>query len=158
MNKLKLYENEFGFYIDYIFSDKDIKKCLRLSEDDDYFSFSIFSPNIHLVNSETISINSNNPIFLPLKNLIENNPYIEILEEGSNEEKSIIFKNNENNIDIIFNLTSIPTNVASVSLTNIRLSSPNVTFGKNSPKISDFKNKLNSALLNIRNTLKEKHM
>ena len=42
MNKLKLYENEFGFYIDYIFSDNDIKKCLRLSEDDDYFSFSIF--------------------------------------------------------------------------------------------------------------------
>ena len=80
------------------------------------------------------------------------------LEEGSNEEKSIIFKNNENNIDIIFNLTSIPTNVASVSPTNIRLSSPNVTFGKNSPQISDFKNKLNSALLNIRNTLKEKHM
>ena len=96
MNKLKLYENEFGFYIDYIFSDKDIKKCLRLSEDDDYFSFSIFSPNMQLLNSEIISINSNNPIFLPLKNLIENNPSIEILEEGSNEEKSIIFKNKDN--------------------------------------------------------------
>jgi len=158
MNKLKLFENEFGFYIDYVFADKSNKKCLRISNDNDYFSFSIFSPYVQMVNTQMINIDCENPIFLPIKRLLENQSYFEVLEEGTNEGKSIIFKNSENSIDIIFNLTEVPTNVASVSFTNIRLASPNVTFGKGSPQISDFKNKLNTTLLEIKDILNEKAM
>ena len=158
MNKLKLYEDEFGFYIDYIFTDKSIKKCLRISRDNDYFSFSAFSPYSQMVNEQIITIGRVIPIFLPIKKLLANQPYVEVLEEGSNEGKSIIFKNNENSVDIIFNLSDIPTNVATISLTNVRLASPNVLFGKESPHISDFKNKLNSALLEMKELLKESTM
>ena len=156
MNKLKLIENDFGFYIDYIFTDKSNKKCLRISKDDDYFSFSIFSPYEQLVNIQKINIDSSNPLFSPIKKLLEGSTHIEILEEGTDEGKSIIFQDNKHSADIIFNLTNNPTNVTSISLTNVRLASPDVTFGKGSPDISDFKNKLNSALLEIKDKLNEK--
>lgn len=156
MNKLKLIENDFGFYIDYIFTDKSNKKCLRISKDDDYFSFSIFSPYEQLVNIQKINIDSSNPLFSPIKKLLEGSTLIEILEEGIDEGKSIIFQDNKHSLDIIFNLTNNPTNVTSISLTNVRLASPDVTFGKGSPAIPDFKNKLNSALLEIKDKLNEK--
>ena len=56
---------------------------------------------------------------------------------------------------MVFKLTSIPSNVTSISITNVRLASPNVLFGIGSPEISDFKNKLHSCLLEIKNTLEE---
>ena len=49
MDKLRCYENESGFYIDYIFQDKNFRKCLRISEDNDYFAFCLFSPSIKSV-------------------------------------------------------------------------------------------------------------
>lgn len=158
MDKFRYFENESGFCIDYVFNDNNHKKCLRLSEDNDYFSFSLFSPDEEMMNSQVVNIVSDNPIYSPIKNILENKQRIEILEEGTNEGKSIILEDGNNVINIIFKLTHKPTNIASVSITNVRLSSPNVTFGENSHHIEDFKNKLNCALLEIKDILNEKTM
>ena len=107
MDKLRCYENESGFYIDYIFQDKNFRKCLRISEDNDYFAFCLFSPDIEMLDTEVINIDKNNLIFLPLQKLMEDKSYIEILEEGSDEGKSIIFKKNDSSINLIFNLIKV---------------------------------------------------
>ena len=91
MNNYKVRENESGFYIDYIYKENNNKKCLSLREDNDYFSFSLFSPFEKLNDIHTINIDSNSVMFKPIKKLIENNDYVEILEEGTNEGKSIIW-------------------------------------------------------------------
>ena len=122
------------------------------------FSFTLFSPYAQLIHSQEITIDNNNVLFAPLKKLLENNSQIEILEEGTDEGKSIILQTDNKDINIIFKLTETPTKVASISLTNIRLASPNVTFGNGSPQISDFKNKLHLSLLEIKNSLKEYSM
>lgn len=158
MSKFKVYENEFGFYIDYIYSENNNKKCLRLCEDNDYFSFTVFSPDSKMLGSQVIKIDNANPIFLPFMRLLNNVSFVEILEEGTDEGKTISFKNNNNSIDIIFSLNKNPVNVTSVSITNVRLASPNVTFGSDSPVIDDFKNKLHYSLLEIKDNLKEYSM
>ncbi|MBQ4558466.1 MAG: hypothetical protein IJA61_03740 [Clostridia bacterium] len=158
MDKFKVNENDSGFCIDYIYTQNNDTKCLRLSEDNDYFSFSIFSPNTHLINLETININTNNPLFSPFKKLLEDNQYIKIMEEGTSEGKSLTLQSRENAIDMIFSLTNTPTNLTTISITNVRLASPNVTFAKGSPEISDFKNKLHSALSEIKDCVKENTM
>lgn len=155
MNNFRFYENELGFSIDYIFNDNNFNKCLRLSEDDDYFSFSIFSENIDLMNSISVNINNENPLFVPLYKLLENNTFIDILEEGSDEGKSLSFaKSNDNIIILTFGLTKIPTSASSISITNVRLASPNVTFTEKSDKIDDFKNKLHLAFYEMKDNLK----
>lgn len=155
LNNFRYKENNFGFFIDYIFKDKDRTKCLRLSEDDDYFSFCLFSESIDLEGTESILIDTKNPLFTPLINLLGNNNYIEILDEGSNEGITLSFVKNDSVIDLIFSLPSIPSAAATISITNVRLASPNVTFANNSPEIMDFKNKLHFSLIEIKNSLKE---
>ena len=151
MNKLKLFEDKSGFYIDYIFTENNSKKCLRLSVDNDYFSFTLISPYEKLKEKYIITFNEGNPIFIALKMLLGNTPFVEILEEGSNEGKSIIIQAKHNNtIDLIFNLNNEELNIISVSITNVRLASPNVTFGKHSPIIENFKNKLHLVLLELK--------
>ena len=117
-----------------------------------------FSPSEQLKDPHTTTVNKNSPIFSAINKLLENNNFIEILEEGTCEGKSIAFKKVNNGIDIVFSLTDTAVNTTSISLTNIRLASPNVTFKKGSPEIPDFKNKLHSSLLEIKDTLKEKSM
>ena len=158
MDKFRYFENESGFFIDYVFDDKNHRKCLRLSEDNDYFSFSLFSPDEEMMHFQVVNIVSDNPIYSPIKNILENKQRIEILEEGTSEGKSIILEDDNDIIKIIFKLANNPTHVASVSITNVRLSSPNVTFGENSHHIEDFKNKLNCALLEIKDILNENTM
>ena len=158
MENLRYFENEETFFVDYIYNDNNIKKCLRLSEDNDYFSFCLFSQSNDLKKSQIVKIHNNNPLFLPLLKLLENNNFIEILEEGSNEGKSLIFKYNQNYLELIFILKNNPSNSVSISLTNIRLASPEITFCKNSPTICNFKNKLHSALSEIKNCLHDYSM
>ena len=158
MGNLRFFENEETFFVDYIFNDNNVMKCLRLSEDNDYFSFCLFSQINDLKNSQIVKIPNNNPLFLQLSKLLENNKYIEILEEGSNEGKSLKIKYNQNYLDLIFILKNNPSNLVSISLTNIRLASPEITFCKNSPTICNFKNKLHSALSEIKNYLHDYSM
>lgn len=156
MNKFRIHENEHGFFIDYIYSDSENKKCLRLSEDNDYFSFTILSQQSDLQNKHRIKIDISNPLFLPIKKLLEGNAYIEILEEGSNENKTLTIINNEDTyIDLIFSLPQTPISATSISITNIRLASPEVTFSKDSPTIQNFKNKLHNMFIEIKQQFKE---
>lgn len=156
MNKIRFFKDNSGFNIDYIF--KNNTMCLRIREDDDYFSFVIFSAENNLPLTQKVNINSDNPLFYSLYRLLENNDFIEILEEGTNEGKSLIFQKHNDSFDLIFKLTNTKCNIASISITNVRLASPSVTFANNSPKISDFKNKLHQSLLEIQDNIQEPSM
>ena len=55
----------------------------------------------------------------------------------------------------VFSLQSTIANAISFSITNVRLSSPSVTFSENSPKVENFKNKLHTMFVRLKESLQE---
>lgn len=155
MENIRYYESEDGFFVDYIFEDNGAKKCFRLIEDDDYFAFCCFSPAFEMKNVQEVDITESCLLYAPLCSLIGDNKFIEILEEGTGEGKRLAFIKEKNNIKLVFGLQSTKANAISFSITNVRLSSPSVTFSEKSPKVEDFKNKLHSMMVRLKESLQE---
>ena len=154
MKKLRLFENDDWFAVDYLFEEDNVRKCLRLSVDNDYFSFCVFSGKEDLKGAQSIRIDNNTPLYKPLIRLLEDNGFIEICS-GTNAEESLLLKKQRDSLELTFILGSEPKSVVSLSFPNVRLASPEVNFSKKSPIVSDFKNKLYSSLLEIKKSVIE---
>lgn len=155
MNNVRCFEIQDGFCLDYIFSYPAGLRCFRVYENNDYFSFCVFSENLDLEGECEIKLEKGNVMFEPFLKLLDGNKKIEVLEEGSNGGKSVIFEEVDGAFVITLVLADEPTSVSTVSITNVRASSPDVLFGEAGSKIADFKNKLHFVLGEIKNKVCE---
>ena len=114
------YSSSRGRYAKLIFGENNLDNFLQISETDDYFCFTIMQREGSLQGEHCLSITDDLPLYHPLINFMDGFEYIEIMEEGSPERKSIGFKISENNIKVIFNLTNQEKVFQSIELANLR--------------------------------------
>jgi len=155
MELINYIDNEELRQIDYVYDDGNGRKCLRLSEDNDYFGILLFSSEDDLSNKKTVNISQTNALYGPFSNLIMDNNKVEILEEGTEEHKSLVITKAQNGIILEFVAPEQKNNCICISITNVRMASPDVNFGEGSMKIKDFKNKLHYAFDQIIDNIKE---
>lgn len=114
------YSSSRGRYAKLIFGENNLYNFLQISETDDYFCFTIMQRDGVLKDKLCITIANDLPLYRPLINFMDGFEYIEIMEEGSPEGKSIGFKTGSNKIEMIFNLTNHEKVFQSIELANLR--------------------------------------
>lgn len=113
------YSSSKGRYLKYFF-EKETSGLFQIGETDDYFYFTIMLRDGYLKNEFKLTINEQDVLYEYFSTFLKGFSYIEVMEEGTPEKKSITFIKNENNIEIIFKLTEEEKVFYSIELANLR--------------------------------------
>ena len=113
------YSSSKGRYLKYFF-EKETSGLFQIGETDDYFYFTIMLREGYLKDEFKLTINEKDELFDHFSTFLKGFSCIEVMEEGTPEKKSVAFVKNENNIEIIFNLTEEEKVFYSIELANLR--------------------------------------
>lgn len=145
-----------------------INTILTMGESDDYFYFTLMKTDENALEHQfSLEIDRNNILFQPLMIILEQLQAIEVMEDGTPEQKSIEFRRCEEGIQLIFNLKTNENLFKTIEFSNLRrlgdTKFKKIIPSKNKEEINDilfltrlkyeFKERLHSCLDEIEKTI-----
>ena len=126
MEKVEFYKKDEGAlcsnarWCKYFFKNNSNYGLMMIGETDDYFYFTISLKDGMLKNNYNINISQDSIMYNTFNRLVTGFKVIDVMEEGSPEGKSLCFKNQNNSIDITFNLIDEERVFYTIEFANLR--------------------------------------